>query len=223
MIIHIGANDMNGGQGLYKEGDKASNHDFINTNYLNKYDEGYFIECIPSIFETLKKNLEYINKKYLKNYKPILELVDIETGLDKDFNIIGEKDNNSSKNDCLAASSMLKPKFILEKFKNLKVHKTLKMKTITFSDLIKKYNIKLNNKFDLTLDTQGNELQVLCGMGEYLKNVNFLETEYTDDEYNYYEDGCKFSELNKFLINNNFKLFKKDKRIHGNATYKKIN
>lgn len=215
ILIHIGANDMNGGQGLYKKNDKPSNHDFIKTDYLNKYDKGYFIECIPSTFKILQKNLKYINKKFSKNYIAINELVDIETDKIKEFNIISEKEGIVSN----AASSIFKPNYIFKKNKNLYLKEILKIKSITFNDLIKKYNINIKKNFNLVLDTQGNELRVLKGMGEYLKNVNILETEFTNDEIIYYDGGCKFSELDKFLTDNNFILMYKQKKKHGNAIY----
>ena len=137
---------------------------------------------------------------------------------DIEFNLIG---NKNSKHNNLASSSIFKPDHLIKKHPNLQVNETILIKTISFPDFIKKYNINLNDKYDLVLDTQGNELRILKGIGDHLKNVNILETEFTDDKLNYYEGGCKFSELNEFLNNNNFSLISKDNKLHGNAVYKK--
>jgi len=225
MLIHIGANDMNGGQGEYKENDKPSNHDFIKPGYLKKYHKIYFIECIPSVYKILDKNLNYINSKFSKNYIPIQELVTSKSDEIKNFNIIGYKKKyiqKTNKHNAFASSSIYTPLYLLKKFPNLHVTKTIPIKSISFPDLIKKYNINIDKKFDLTLDTQGNELDILKGMNEYLKMVDILITEFTENK-NHYLNGCKFKELDTFLKKNNFSLIQKDNKNHGNATYKNNN
>ena len=79
-----------------------------------------------------------------------------------------------------------------------------------------------NIKYDLYIDVQGAELEVLKGFNSNnFNNINAITVEISQKEY--YKMGVLFEELNQFLINKNFKLItKKDKiRVHCDVRYVK--
>ena len=65
----------------------------------------------------------------------------------------------------------------------------------TIKNILDKYP-ELNINF-LNLDLQGVELKALVGMGDYLKNIDYLITEVNDDYV--YEGCCLVSELDEYL------------------------
>jgi hypothetical protein len=65
---------------------------------------------------------------------------------------------------------------------------------------MKKYNIK--NVDIIWMDLQGAELLALKGLGEYIKNVEFIHTEVSYKEI--YNGQVMFDELNKFVLLNDF-------------------
>lgn len=54
----------------------------------------------------------------------------------------------------------------------------------------------------LKTDTQGNDLNVIKSLGDHLKNVVFIDSEY--DESDDYENANTGEKLDKFLLNQNF-------------------
>ena len=85
------------------------------------------------------------------------------------------------------------------------ITKTQKIKTIKLKNIISKNNLK---KIDLIkIDTEGHELQVILGIGKYIKNVNCILIEFHLD--NIYLDYQPKKIHN--LIKNNFILMKKFK------------
>ena len=197
MIVFIGANDMNGWNGT----------ELVRSKILEKYDKGIFIEPIPEIYEKLKINLDNVNKKYNKKYLAINELITNENDKIYDFNVIDTIDNGT-----FTPSSIYKP---LKK--NFQIIKVLKIKSIRFNELIKKYNIELSKNFDIIIDVQGAELEVLKSMDQYIKNIKNMEIEFS--KIKYYDNGVLFDKLDIFLKNNNFTFIKKQNKIHGNAYY----
>jgi hypothetical protein len=57
----------------------------------------------------------------------------------------------------------------------------------------------------LKTDTQGNDLNVIKSLGDHIKNVVFIDSEY--DESDDYENANSGEELDNFLEKNNFKKY----------------
>lgn len=96
-------------------------------------------------------------------------------------------------------SSLLKPK---GRFEN-------STENVYNVDVISLKSILDNIDYDvievLKTDTQGNDLNVIKSLGEHIKNVVFIDSEY--DESDDYEDANTGEELDKFLEENRFKKY----------------
>lgn len=85
----------------------------------------------------------------------------------------------------------------IEDTQHYQEHNTIKelVKTKTLKSILEKYNIK---DIDLLkIDTQGSELLIMKGLGQQLKNIEFIELEISLIEYN--KDGCMFYDVIDFL------------------------
>lgn len=87
----------------------------------------------------------------------------------------------------------------------LKVRNQTVIKAITLRSLISQNNIDLDKFNCLVVDTQGSELKVFKGLKDDIKKFKYICSEITEDNYNIYHNGCKFSELNAYL--NEFGFF----------------
>jgi FkbM family methyltransferase len=190
-ILFIGANDMNEIK-----------------SYVDKYQNGLFIEAIPSVFEQLEKNLNFINMKHNTNYKAINCLVSDEIDKEYVFHIF---DNNG------ASSSIYEPNPSVWQWSYVKEISTLKLISTTVEVLLKEQNWE-NIKYDLVLDVQGAELVVLKGFGENnLKNIQKLTTEISTEQF--YKGGVLFDDLNSFITSHGFKLYSNPPNNHCDITY----
>ena len=207
-VIVIGANDMNGW-------DQTELHKF---GYIADYDNGIFVEAIPSVYDKLKINLTSVNSEYNKNFIAINELI-TNCNTECNFNLIDHQIDGINKT--YSPSSIYKPHIIAQKFSStyLGVINTIKLPTIRFSTMIDKYDINMNLYDSLILDVQGAELEVLKSMDHYLDQIDTICTEYSNTEY--YKGGVLFKELNKFLVSKSFELSKRLRKEHGNAYYKR--
>tara|TARA_B100001057_G_scaffold487558_1_gene570466 strand:- start:607 stop:1317 length:711 start_codon:yes stop_codon:yes gene_type:complete len=94
-------------------------------------------------------------------------------------------------------------------FKSKIYKKKIQIEKKTFKKIFDKYNYKT---LDLVkIDTEGHELNVLIGMGSYLKKVNVLLLEYHYD--NSLIKDYNFDDLNLFLKKKNFELISKNKML----------
>ena len=196
-VIVVGANDMN---------------EIFKYNAYSTYKKGLFIEAEPEIYLKLEKNLDIINKKKNVNYFPINKLVTSEKGKKYTFNVF----NNHS-----ASSSIFKPTELALKEWKVYVKNEIDLVSTTMEEILDSYGWN-NIKYDLYIDVQGAELEVLKGFSSNnFNNINAITVEISQKEY--YKMGVLFEELNQFLINKNFKLItEKDKiRVHGDVTYVK--
>ena len=96
------------------------------------------------------------------------------------------------------SSSILKPKNHLNYAKDISFSETEKINIETL-DMYLKY---FDNYNFLIVDTQGYELEVLKGAMSTLKFFDYIYIEVNKDEV--YENCALFSDINKFLINQNF-------------------
>jgi FkbM family methyltransferase len=194
-ILFIGTNDM--GE--------------IN-NYVNTYNKGIFIEALPNIFNQLKKKLDETNKLHNTKFIAVNSLVTSKKGQVYNFNIF----NNNG-----ASSSIYKPNNKNWKWNNVKVTDTIQLTSTTIYDILDLYNWN-NKKYDVVLDVQGAELEVLKGFGENnLNNIGKLTIEISNKKF--YEGGVLFKELDSYLQNKNFKLISNNINCdHCDAIYIKI-
>jgi len=193
-LLFIGANDMN-----------------EISEYTSKYQNGLFIEAIPNVFEQLQNNLEQANKMFNTNYVALNYLVTDTPGKEYIFNIFS---NNG------ASSSIYEPNPSIWQWSNVTQVDTIKLTSTTIEILLKEQGWD-NMQYDLILDVQGAELDVLKGFGENnLKNVNVLTTEISTEQF--YKDGVLFRDLDAFLTKQGFKLLELPDSNHCDVKYKRI-
>ena len=89
--------------------------------------------------------------------------------------------------------------------------KTISLKSLTLTSLVKQKKIDLKKYQALLIDTQGSELLVLKGGTEILENFKYIITEAADFES--YVNGCKIDDLSNFLNNHGFKEICKTKFV----------
>ena len=121
------------------------------------------------------------------------------------FNQLSESSSSTLNELNLNSSYLKKKKKFLNFFSNENYQKTIDVNINTLSNYLSDKNI---SHIDLIkIDTEGSELNVLLGLNSLINNVKFIFFEH------HYDDMVKknytFSEINNFLIVNNFKkLFK---------------
>ncbi|MDB3987148.1 FkbM family methyltransferase, partial [Candidatus Pelagibacter sp.] len=86
--------------------------------------------------------------------------------------------------------------------RNTHIIDVYKINIIKLSDFIKKNNLHQNNFF-LKVDTQGNDLEVLLGLEEFINNVKFIKIELP--VINLYETSYNYNDINDFMKINKFK------------------
>ena len=180
-------------------------------HYVNKYQNGLFIEAIPSIFKQLEDNLHIANTKYNTNYKAINCLVSDEIDKEYTFNVFS---NNG------ASSSIYESNPSVWQWPHVTQVTTVKLNSTTIECLLKEHNWE-NVTYDLVLDVQGAELVVLKGFGEdNLKNIQHLTTEVSTEPF--YKGGVLFNELNAFITNHGFQLNTHLSSTHCDVTYSRV-
>ena len=189
-LLFIGANDM-------------SEID----NYVNNYNNGLFIEAIDYTYERLKNNLSK-TIPYNTNYIAINSLVTSEKNKEYIFNIFCNNEYSSS---------IYEPNMDKWIWPDVQVKETKKIFSTTIEDILQEYNWN-DLEYDVVLDTQGAELEVLKGFGKNnLKNINNLKIEVSTETF--YNGGVLFNELHAFLINNNFILNSQLSSSHCDVEY----
>jgi FkbM family methyltransferase len=193
-ILFIGANDM-------REIGK----------YVNKYKNGLFIEAIDYTYERLKHNL-LTAKSYNTNYIAINSLVTSEKNKIYTFNIFNNDEMSSSIYKPTSKKTDIWP--------GVCVKETKQIISTTIEDILKEHQWE-NLQYDVILDVQGAELEVLKGFGkDNLKNITNLIVEASAEAL--YEGGVLFEELNTFLTSNKFSLNSPPSNIHCDIVYTPI-
>jgi len=190
-LLFIGANDMGEIE-----------------NYYPKYQNGIFIEAIPSIHDIMIEKLNKMNKKYNTNYLGCNRLVSDVEGKTYNFNIFSNQGASSS---IYAANP--------EEWAWATVNQvdTILLKSTTIENVIKTYGWE-NKKYDVILDVQGAELDVLKGFGETnFQNVLSLQTEISTRPY--YKGGVLFDTLNEYLQSKGFLLTSPPHTTHCDVYY----
>tara|TARA_Y100000389_G_scaffold204923_1_gene260857 strand:- start:2388 stop:2990 length:603 start_codon:yes stop_codon:yes gene_type:complete len=196
-ILWIGANDM---REIRKE------------NLADKYKNGLFIEAIPTVYEKLKKNLSNINKIFNTNYIAINSLVTNECNKNYMFNVFS--------NTGLSSSIYGIGKDWKESNKHIKIQESINLISTTIESILKEYKWE-NIKYDVVLDVQGAELDVLKGFSlTNLSNIQEIRVEISTKQF--YEGGVLFDEIHQFFTDNGFKINNLPHKDHMDVIYTKI-
>lgn len=140
-----------------------------------------WIEGNPDLANQLKENF---NKKHNIVLNYLVSDVD-----DKEFDF---KITNNGE-----SSSILDLGTHKEKHPQIYVTETKVLKSKTLSTIVVENNIDMANYNFLNLDIQGAELLALKGLGEYIKNIDYIYTEVNVDHL--YKDCALMSEIDEFL------------------------
>jgi len=181
-IIFVGSNNMN-------------EIDY----YVNIYNNGIFIEADKNIFNELDNKLKNISKTYKINYTAVNELITNENNKEYNFNIF----NNNSGSSSIYKSN--NDKWCWNGVKQIDIQKCNSKK---MSMLIEELNWE-NKYFDVIIDVQGAELEVLKSFDKYINNINCIQVECSKDEY--YLGQVIVDDLNEYLLKNNFVLINRIK------------
>lgn len=176
-------------------------------NYITEYRYGLFIEAAPDMMEKLRDNLDYANRKFFVDFRGINALVTSEAGKDYEFNVFS---NNG------ASSSIYNPNSEAWKWPKVKVSRKIKLKSTTLTHILDKAGWE-NKRFDMVVDVQGAELEVLMGFKKYLGNVDKMTVETSKKEF--YKGGVLFCDLDEFLKKNDFKIVNVPNKDHDDVTY----
>ena len=148
-----------------------------------------WVEPIPEVYNQLLKNLtNYPNQKAFKYLLSDIDNQNVELKI---------ANNNG------ASSSIFDLGLHTKVWPEVSYTKTISLKSLTLTSLIKQKKIDLQKYQALLIDTQGSELLVLKGGLEILENFKYIITEAADFES--YVDGCKIDDLSNFLNNVGFK------------------
>jgi FkbM family methyltransferase len=192
-ILFIGANDM---------------HEI--GYYVHEYNNGLFIEATPHAYGRLKRNLKSVHK-FNTNYIPINKLVTSEDDKEYTFNIF---DNNEGSSSIYSANPGV------WKWSNVNLRDKIKLKSTRIENILKQQNWQ-DKIFDLVIDVQGAELEVLKGFSSHnLNNIRKLTVEVSTQQF--YIGGVLFDELNSFLVNNKFRLISNLTDTHCDVVYERI-
>ena len=156
--------------------------------YQDKYKEGLFIEPIPEVFKKLQENLNAVNESNGNNFQALQALVtnkDLET---YDFHLY-------STNNLYASSSIFK---MHKKHQaHLGYKETMKLQSKRMSSIISSFDLNIE-EYDVFIDVQGAELEVLKSFDDHINKIDWLKTEISTTDI-YYEGGVLLDELNSFL------------------------
>ena len=193
-ILFIGANDM-----------------CEILHYANIYQNGIFIEALSDVFIKLQQNLKNTNEQYKTNYIAINCLISDTSEKEYIFNIFSNGGASSSIYEC-NPSQWQWPTVV-------KVGET-KLKSTTIETVLKEQNWD-NLRYDLVLDVQGAELDVLKGFNiDNFKNIDKITTEISTMEF--YKNGVLFNDLNTFITNLGFKLITPPTSNHCDVVYERV-
>lgn len=168
--------------------DVGANRGDFSYEFIDKFNQIILIEPNPN----LKKNLIERFKKF-KNVKIF------DCGIDKESSI--KKLNITSDKDESLSSIKKQNTSISKNLRNTKVAAIKDINLTRLDNLLKENNITGKDIFIKT-DTQGNELEVLESLGEFINNVKFIHCEMSILPL--YEDTYDHWSLLKFFKKNNF-------------------
>lgn len=142
----------------------------------------FWVEPIPEVFIQLCNNIkDYPNQRAFQDL--ILDKDDVQY-------VFHVATNNG------ASSSILDFKFHADIWPMVKYTKDIILNSVTLATLIKRESLDIGEAA-LILDTQGSELKVLQGCGDYLNLFRWIKTEAADFES--YENACMIADIVDFI------------------------
>jgi FkbM family methyltransferase len=181
------------------------------SNYVNDYQNGIFIEALPDVFSILRNNLQNANDKYNTNYLPINCLVTDKSDKEYIFNVFNNQGASSSIYECNTSEWQ---------WARVKKVNEIKLKSTTIERILKDQKWE-DLRYDLVLDVQGAELDVLKGFNiDNFKNIDKITTEVSTREF--YKNGVLFDDLNNFITNLGFKITAPPCGNHCDVVYVRI-
>jgi len=158
------------------------------TEYLkNEFQQYHLFEPNPILIEELKDKFK--SKKF--------RILDFGIG-DKNEKIKLNITNDSAKS---LSSIKRQTNELKNNFRNTEVINTLEIKIRRLDDYLDTINLK-DSKIFLKIDTQGNDLETLIGLGKYLSYVQFIKIEMPCIKL--YETRYDHWDILDFLKKNNF-------------------
>lgn len=154
-----------------------------------------WVEAIPSVFSRLQANIAGFPRQKAFQY-----LLTDKEGEEYEFNIA----SNGG-----ASSSIFEFGLHKDIWPEVTYVDKIKIVGTTFSTMLKKENIDVTKYQALVMDTQGSELLVLKGAGDFLKNFRYIKTEAADFEA--YVGCCKLDELASYLRTYGFRKIRRVK------------
>jgi len=166
----------------------------------------YSFEASPENYLILKKNINKLNENQKKNIK--IENIALGKNNRSDlFNQMDESSSSTFNQININSKYYLRKKFFLGIKKNKDLFKKVEIKIISLDNYF--YNNNLSKIDLLKIDTEGFEFEILQGLQENIKNINFILFEHHYDDM--IKKNYKFKDINHLLILNNFKLIYKAK------------
>lgn len=173
---------------------KGSYFDLINKNFILK--KAILIEPQKKIYKFIKKKYSNNNKVKVLNFAASNKETNQILYINK-HDLTSSLTEINKKNKYLNLKAKLFGGSIDEMILNQDKIKTLKLEKIIKNNKIKKIDL-------IKIDTEGHELQVLRGMGHYLKSkVKFVLIEFHNSNIFFDYDAKK---IHKYLTTKNFKL-----------------
>jgi FkbM family methyltransferase len=148
-----------------------------------------WIEPIPEVFESLRRNIEPYPLQSAYRY-----LVTNADGVETRLNIA----NNNGQ-----SSSILNLKLHGDVWPEVHFTRTITVRSTTLASLLRTERIDTRRYDALVLDTQGSELLVLQGAEPIMRNLRFLKTEAADFES--YEGCCQLGDIERFVAQHGFR------------------
>ena len=168
-----------------------------------KVDNIYSFEPSEETFKTLLKNSKKLKKKFNKTNIILENLAVGRANQNVDLNYLNETSSSTIRN-INTNSDYFKKK---EKYFGKLINKKIIVKQINFKEYLEKNKIE---KIDLLkIDTEGYELEVLKGLGEFISNVSIILFEHHYD--NMIVKDYTFSDIHKLLKDNGFRRIYKSK------------
>lgn len=178
----------------------------------NRYDEGIFVEAMPTIFPVLEQNLDRANKKYGTKFRAVNALITNEDGQYYMFNLFNNKDEQ-----CSGSSSIYEENKGVWHFEKVEKTNTIELESVTFQTLVEREGLELEGYDHLVIDVQGAELQVLKSMGKYLDRFKTLRVEVSTVQF--YSGSVLFDKLNDYIVQSGFRLVSSEVPAHGDVLY----
>lgn len=166
----------------------------------------YSFEASPDNFNILEKKI----KKYEIKIRKSIQIENLALGknnrIDK-FNQTLESSSSTFNQLNIESSYFSKKKLFLGLKKNDKFFKEIDLKIVTLDSYFSRE--KLEKADLLKIDTEGFEFEILQGFKQNINKIEYILFEHHYDDM--IKKNYKFSDINQFLKQNNFKLIFKVK------------